>query len=281
MKITLWGTRGCIPSLEPGTARYGGNTACVEVRGSDGSLLVLDAGTGIKRLGANLGSGISRVDVLLTHLHMDHILGLGLFSPLDKPDMEVHIWGPPSLTMDLRSRLARYLSPPIFPIHMRDLRCCLTLHDVVPRGRFDIGGLEITSDLVCHPGPTFGYRITEGGRSIAYLPDHEPALGARHFPEDPDWTSGFKLASGVDILIHDAQYSAAEYTNHVGWGHSSLLHALAFAAAAHVGVLVTFHHDPTHCDALLDELLGEARKTSGLTFELAAGTEGASFQLGA
>ena len=280
MKITLWGTRGCIPSLEPDTARYGGNTACVEVRGSNGSLLVLDAGTGIKRLGANLGPKISHVDVLLTHLHMDHILGLGFFSPLDKPDMEVHIWGPPSLTMDLRSRLARYLSPPIFPIHMRDLRCCLTLHDV-PRGRFDIGGLEITSDLVCHPGPTFGYRITEGGRSIAYLPDHEPALGAHHFPEDPDWTSGFKLASGVDILIHDAQYSAAEYTNHVGWGHSSLLHALAFAAAAHVGALVTFHHDPTHCDALLDELLGEARKTSGLTFELAPGTEGASFQLGA
>jgi phosphoribosyl 1,2-cyclic phosphodiesterase len=280
MKITLWGTRGSIPTLEPDTGRYGGNTACVEVRGSDGSLLVLDAGTGIKRLGANLDPEISRVDILLTHLHMDHILGLGFFSPLDNPDMEVHIWGPPSLTMDLRSRLARYLSPPIFPIHIRDLRCCLTLHDV-PRGRFDIGGLEITSDLVCHPGPTFGYRITEGGKSIAYLPDHEPALGVRDFPEDPDWTSGFDLASGVDILIHDAQYSATEYTNHVGWGHSSILHALAFAAAAQVGILVTFHHDPTRCDALLDELMEEARKTSGFTFELAPGIEGASFQLGA
>jgi phosphoribosyl 1,2-cyclic phosphodiesterase len=280
MKITLWGTRGCIPSLEPDTARYGGNTSCVEVKSSNGSLLVLDAGTGIKRLGANLDPGISRVDVLLTHLHLDHILGLGFFGPLDKPDMEVHIWGPPSLTMDLRSRLSRYLSPPIFPIHMRDLRCCLTLHDV-SRGKFEIGGLEITSDLVCHPGPTFGYRITEGGRSIAYLPDHEPALGAHHFPEDPDWTSGFKLASGVDILIHDAQYTAAEYTSHVGWGHSSLQHALAFATAARVDVLVTFHHDPTHNDALLDELLLEARKTSSLTFELAPGTEGASYQIGA
>lgn len=115
------------------------------------------------------------------------------------------------------------------------------------------------SDLVCHPGPTVGYRITEGDRSVAYLPDHEPALGARHFPEDPDWTSGFELASGVDLLIHDAQYSAAEYANRVGWGHSSIPHALAFAAAAHVGILATFHHDPTHCDALLDELLEEAR----------------------
>jgi ribonuclease BN (tRNA processing enzyme) len=240
--------------------------------------LVLDAGTGIRRLGANLDAGILRVDILLTHLHLDHILGLGFFGPLDTPDKEVHIWGPPSLTMDLRSHLARYLSPPIFPIHMRDLRCRLHLHDV-PRGKFDIGDLEITSDLVCHPGPTFGYRITEDGRSIAYLPDHEPALGVRHFPEDPDWTSGFELASGADILIHDAQYSTAEYSSHVGWGHSSLQHALAFAAAAHVGILVTFHHDPTHRDALLDELIEEARKTSDLTFELAPGTEGSIFQL--
>ena len=280
MKITLWGTRGCIPSLEPDTARYGGNTSCVEVRGSNGSLLVLDAGTGIKRLGASLDPGLSRVDILLTHLHLDHILGLGFFGPLDKPDMEVHISGPPSLTMGLRSRLSRYLSPPIFPIHLRDLRSNLTIHDV-SRGRFEIGGLKITSDLVCHPGPTFGYRITEGDSSIAYIPDHEPALGAHDFPYDPEWTSGFKLASGVDILIHDAQYTAEEYTSHVGWGHSSLQHALAFATAAHVDSLVTFHHDPTHCDDLIDEHLLEARKTSGLTFELAPGTEGASFQLGA
>ena len=279
MKITLWGSRGCIPSLEPDTARYGGNTACVEVRGSNGTLLVLDAGTGIKRLGANLEPDISRVDILLSHLHLDHILGLGFFGPIDKPDMEVHIWGPPSLTMDLRSRLARYLSPPIFPIHLRDLRSCLTLHDV-SRGRFEIGGLEITSDLVCHPGPTFGYRITEDGNSLAYLPDHEPALGARQFPEDPDWTSGFKLASGVDILIHDAQYTEAEYPSHVGWGHSSLPQAIAFAAAADVGAMVTFHHDPTHNDSLLDELIQDARKTSDLTFELEPGTECASFQLG-
>ena len=279
MKITLWGTRGSIPSLEPDTARYGGNTACVEVRGSNGTLLVLDAGTGIKRLGANLEPSISRVDILLSHLHLDHILGLGFFGPIDKPDMEIHIWGPPSLTMDLRSRLARYLSPPIFPIHLRDLRSCLTLHDV-SRGRFEIGGLVITSDLVCHPGPTFGYRITENGNSLTYLPDHEPALGARHFPEDPDWTSGFYLASGVDILIHDAQYTEAEYTSHVGWGHSSLPQAIAFATLADVGAMVTFHHDPTHNDALLDELHQDARKTSDLSFELTPGTEGASFQLG-
>jgi phosphoribosyl 1,2-cyclic phosphodiesterase len=280
VRVTLWGTRGSLPTLGPDTIRYGGNTACVEVRGSDGSLLVLDAGTGIKRLGATLGPEISRVDVLLTHLHMDHIQGLGFFNPLYEPDLEVHLWAPPSATLDLHARLARYLSPPLFPVRLRDLPCRLTLHDA-PRGKFEIGELEVMSDLVCHPGPTVGYRITEDGKSVAYLPDHEPALGVRDFPEDPDWTSGFELASGVSLLIHDAQYSATEYAEHVGWGHSAIPHALAFAAAARVEVLVTFHHDPAHDDSMLDQLLEEARGISDLPFELVPGTEGASFQLGA
>ena len=280
MRITLWGTRGSLPSPEPDMAGYGGNTACVELRGADGSLVVLDAGTGIKRLGARLDPGVSRVDILLTHLHMDHILGLGFFKPLEDPDMEIHIWGPPSPSTNLRDRLSRYLlTHPFFPVYRVDLPCVLTFHDIL-RERFRIGGLEIISDLVCHHGPTVGYRIDEGGASVAYIPDHEPALGARHFPEDPDWTSGFELASGADILIHDAQYNAEEYLTHVGWGHSSIPHAMAFAALARVGELVTFHHDPTHSDAMLDELYLEAGRTPDLTFKLTPGAEGTSFQLG-
>jgi phosphoribosyl 1,2-cyclic phosphodiesterase len=130
MRITLWGTRGSLASPVPETVRYGGNTACVEVRGADGTLLVLDAGTGIRRLGASVGSDVRRVDILLTHLHMDHIQGLGFFKPLEQPGQEVHIWGPPSTTLDLRDRLARYLSPPLFPVRLRDLPCRLTLHHV-------------------------------------------------------------------------------------------------------------------------------------------------------
>jgi phosphoribosyl 1,2-cyclic phosphodiesterase len=278
VRVTLWGTRGSLPAAGPETVRYGGNTACVEVRGADGTLLILDAGTGVRRLGARLDAQISRVDLLLTHLHMDHIEGLGFFEPLYQAELEVHLWAPPSATLDLSARLSRYLSPPLSPVRLRDLPCRLTLHDV-PRGRFEIGGLDVVADFVCHPGPTVGYRITEDAGSISYLPDHEPALGARHFPEDPDWTSGFDLASGVDLLIHDAQYNAAEYVEHVGWGHSSISQALAFAAAAGVRRLVTFHHDPAHDDAALDRLLEEARGTSGLPFELVPGTEGASFHL--
>jgi phosphoribosyl 1,2-cyclic phosphodiesterase len=279
MRITLWGTRGSLASPGPETVRYGGNTACVEVCGDDGTLLVLDAGTGIRRLGAAVGPDVTHVDILLTHLHMDHIQGLGFFKPLERPGQEVHIWGPPSTTLDLRQRLARYLSPPLFPVRLRDLPCRLTLHDV-PLERFAIGSLQITAALIIHPGPTVGYRITEGSQTLAYLPDHEPALGTRRFPGEAEWTSGLELATGVDLLIHDAQYSAAEYAEHVGWGHSALSHTLAFATVAGVKRLVTFHHDPSHTDDMLDSMIEEARSSGKYPFQLIAGIEGDTFQLG-
>ncbi len=279
MKVTLWGTRGSVPAAGIETVHYGGNTPCVEVRGADGTLLILDAGTGIRSLGETLKPEILRVDLLLTHLHTDHIQGLGFFKLLYQPGLDVHIWGPPSISLSLRERLVPYLSPPFFPLRIDDLPCHLTFHNVT-RGSFRIGGLEIKADLICHPGPTVGYRITEDSASIAYLPDHEPALGSHDFPEDPGWTSGFELASGVNLLIHDAQYSAVEYVERVGWGHSSILHALEFAAVARVNRLVTFHHDPSHSDSMLDELIEEARQLSGSPIELVPGTEGASFQLG-
>jgi len=277
VRVTLWGTRGSLASAGPDTIRYGGNTVCVEVRGSNGACLILDAGTGIRRLGAALEPTIKRVDVLLTHLHMDHIQGLGFFAPLYRPDLDLHLWGPPSTTQDLRGRLSRYLSPPLFPVHLRDLRHGLTIHDV-PLGRFEIEGLELHAALVCHPGPTVGYRITDRNKALAYLPDHEPALGARTFPQKPEWTSGFALAAGADLLIHDAQYTAAEYPAHVGWGHSSIPHALAFADAAGVRRLVPCHHDPSHTDDMLDVLLDEMRGLSD-SVQILPGKEGARFEV--
>ena len=278
MKVTLWGTRGSLPSPGPENARYGGNTPCVEVRGLDGSLLVLDAGTGIRRLGATVEQELTRVDILLSHLHMDHIQGLGFFECLERPGLDVHIWGPPSTTHDLGERIARYLSPPLFPVRLRDLPCDVTLHDT-PLGQFEIGNFKLSAGLVSHPGPTVGYRIEEEGVSIAFLPDHEPALGSENFTVDPAWTSGFALMSGVDLLIHDAQYSESEYAEHVGWGHSSIPQALALAEATNVGRLVLFHHDPGHDDVTLDRLFEEARRGSDLSFELIPGTEGATFEL--
>jgi phosphoribosyl 1,2-cyclic phosphodiesterase len=277
VKVMLRGTRGSLANAGPDTVRYGGNTACVEVRGEDSTVLVLDAGTGIRGLGDKL-VGMRRVDVLLTHLHLDHIQGLGFFKPLFSRDTDVHIWGPPSITLDMRARLTRYLSPPLFPVRIRDLESPPILHDVA-RERFTIGGFEIVADLVCHPGPTVGYRIIEDGVSLTYIPDHEPALATGKIPTDPDWTSGFALAADTDLLIHDAQYDDAEYDEHVGWGHSSVCHSLDFARFAGARALVTFHHDPSHDDAALDRIFDDARADKHLPFTLTAGTEGAVFDL--
>jgi ribonuclease BN (tRNA processing enzyme) len=179
--------------------------------------------------------------------------------------------------MDLRARLSRYLTPPTFPVRLRDLPCQLKLHDVVPVGHFAIGPFDIQASLVCHPGPTVGYRITEGSASVAYLSDHEPALGVPQFPEEPEWTSGFDLAEGVDFLIHDAQYTHEEYPKYVGWGHSSIPHVLAFAELAGVKTLVPFHFDPAHSDQMLDQLFTEIRSSNALPFELVPAREGDSF----
>jgi phosphoribosyl 1,2-cyclic phosphodiesterase len=278
VKITLWGTRGSLASPGPKTVKYGGNTSCVEVRAADGTVLVLDAGTGVRPLGDAIVDEIERVDVLLTHLHMDHIQGLGFFEPLFRPAIEVHIWGPSSTTLDLRTHLSRYLSPPLFPVRLRDLPSRPALHDVVQLGTFTIGPFTIDAELICHPGPTVGYRIECDGVSLAYLPDHEPALGLAEFPGDLDYLPGLGLAEGVDLLIHDSMFTADEYPRYVGWGHSSYPQALAFADAAGVKQFVTFHHDPSHSDELLDHLF-DAATSSPLPFQLLRGVEGASFEI--
>lgn len=256
MRITVWGARGSVPAPGPETQRYGGNTACVEVRGSDGTLVILDAGTGIRRMGEAVCCEHERIDILLTHLHLDHIQGLGFFAPLYDPNVEVHVWGPASSTQDLRSRLIRYLSPPLFPIHMRDLPN-LVLHEM-PNGTLELGELRIESALICHPGPTVGYRVESPNGSLAYLPDHEIVIGGGKWPSDPRWISGYEIAKDVDVLIHDGQYSPEAYHERHGWGHSSLQDAIRFAELCNVGKLVPFHYDPNDDDDEVDRLLEQA-----------------------
>src|SRR5262249_24832977 len=160
----------------------------------------------IRRLGSILLGGVRRIDLLLTHLHMDHVQGLGFFAPLYDCKTEIHIWGPASDRQSLETRLGRCLSPPVLPLGLKELPCKPQLHEV-GAGDFQIGEFRLTSAFVCHPGPTVGYRISNAGTSLAYLPDHEPALGLREFPLAREWTSGYRLAAGVDLLIHDAQYA--------------------------------------------------------------------------
>ena len=274
MNITFWGTRGSLATPGPETARYGGNTACVEVRAADGTVLVLDAGTGIRRCGAALPASLRRVDILLTHLHMDHIQGLAFFRPLRTPGVEAHIWGPVSSTLSLHDRLSRYLSPPLFPVRLRDLEASVELHEV-PAGSAQIGPFRLSAELICHPDAAVGYRLVSAEGSLAYLPDHEPALGVRGFPQSAAWTSGAALAEGVDVLIHDAQYTDAEYPERVGWGHSSLALARAFAELTGAKHLVGFHHDPGRDDDDLDRMYADASTPALL---VTAAREGAAIR---
>ena len=280
IRATLFGTRGSLPVPGPATARYGGNTSTVELRGDDGSLLVLDAGTGLLRLAARLPAGTRRIDLLLTHLHMDHIQGLGFFRPLYDPEIEVRLWGPAGGALPLDVRLSRYLSPPLFPVHLRDLPR-VACHEL-PREPFAIGPFRVRADFVCHPNPTVGYRVEADGASLVYLPDHEPALGFGPGGWlEPEWTSGHALAEGADLLLHDAQYDDAEYAQRVGWGHSTYRHAFEFAARVGARELVPFHHDPSHDDRALDRLLEDAVRRFRPAFKVSPGREGAVFRLGA
>ena len=175
MRIRIWGARGSIPAPGPRTARYGGNTSCVQVTLSDGSVLVLDAGSGIRDLGPTC-MDVERIHILLTHLHLDHIQGLLFFAPFFKPDTEIVIWGPPAPGRSLRERIGRYLSAPLSPIEIRSLPAKVSFRKC-PAEEWEIGSARIQATPVRHRGPTLGFRITEGDSSLCYLPDHEPALG--------------------------------------------------------------------------------------------------------
>lgn len=278
MKVNLWGTRGSIASPGTDTVRYGGNTSCVSIEGIDGSWLVLDAGTGIRNLGWNLPRDLKRIDILLTHLHMDHLQGLPFFAPLRSPNVETHIWGPASTMMSLKSRLQRYVSPPLFPVSIRDLSPRLHFHEL-SFDMFEIGKFRITSQLVIHPNPTVGYRITLNEKTVTYIPDHEPMLGALKFPRSPEWTSGYDLAQGADLLIHDSQYTHTEYENLTGFGHSNIAQAFEFAELAGVKHFIPFHHDPAHSDDQIDQMITEAIQKVAPSFEIIPGLEGVVFDL--
>jgi len=278
MNVTFWGTRGSLASPGADTARYGGNTSCVSVEGPEKTLLILDAGTGIRNLGVSLPPDLKRIHILLTHLHMDHIQGLPFFAPLRRPGVEVHVWGPATTTMGLNARLQKYLSPPLFPVSVRELAADLHFHEL-PTHLIEIGEFTIKSQLIIHPNPTIGYRIQCSDTTMTYLPDHEPALGKRNFPAETSWTSGFALAEGADLLIHDTQYTEQEYQDRMGFGHSSIAHAFRFASLCAVRHFAPFHHDPTHNDDLLDSMFGETINKFQPSYQVTPSYEGLALNL--
>jgi len=255
MKVKVWGARGSVPAPGPEMNRYGGNTSCIELELSDGSTLIIDAGTGIRSLGVGIAAKLPKVNILLTHLHLDHIQGLMFFPPCFRSEVEITIWGPSSPEATLESRIARYISAPLSPVEVRELPCSVSFREA-PAIDWEIGSARIRAESVAHRGPTLGYRITEGDETLCYIPDHEPALGADLSQLDPEWISGYNLAHGASLLVHDCQYTDEEYPDHLGWGHSSLTDALTFAHRVEAERTLLFHHDPLHSDDRLDVVAG-------------------------
>ena len=278
MKVTVWGCRGSLPSPGPEKNIYGGNTSCVQVMHGD-TCIILDGGSGIQRLGQFLSPDIKELHILLTHLHIDHTMGLGFFLPLYNPNVTVHLWGPSAGGESLLQRLRRYFSPPLFPVRLNELPIHPIVHELDDRD-FKIGDVNVSSRYICHPGPTLGYRLSTSESVFTYMPDHEVSLGSSHFPVEPEWTSGYEIAQGADLLFHDAQYRPEEYSNRIGWGHSSIEDTITFAKLCKVKHLALFHHDPAHTDVQLNKLLEDFTIHRKFDFKISMCAESNSYELG-
>jgi phosphoribosyl 1,2-cyclic phosphodiesterase len=262
MRVTIWGSRGSYPAPGAATLGYGGNTSSVAVELGDGQSVVLDAGTGIAALGDRLARQAAEaapIHLLLSHLHLDHIQGLPFFAPLWTPGAELHIWMPVPADHSPAQAIARYMSPPLFPLQLSDAAARIVLHKL-PAGDWTIGPARVRAEAVVHPGPTVGYRLEQGDFSLAYIPDHEPYRDTEPDTVEPRRLSGYGLARDATLLLHDAQYFDHEYGSRRGWGHSSVAHAVAFGLAARAQRLLLFHHDPLHSDAELKALEARARQ---------------------
>lgn len=296
--LRLWGVRGSIPVPGPSTLRYGGNTSCVELRADD-EVIILDAGSGIRALGSELerefGARPINVTMLSTHAHWDHIQGLPFFAPAYQEKNSMRLLGYKGVGGGFGAILSRQMAVPFFPVRLRDLPCEMSVHELTEM-EFDVGPVHVRSRFVNHPGNCVGYRLDLGSSAVAFLPDHEPyefhqlhAEAGMHASVEQaakfavsERQKLVEFLEGVDILFLDAQYTDAEYKEHMGWGHGSITTVVDLATDANVGKLMLFHHDPNHDDDFIDAMLATARalaKKRKSKIEVDASREGMTFTL--
>lgn len=258
MKVHVLGVRGSTPAPGHAFARHGGNTSCVAVA-RDGAepTLLLDAGTGIRSLGALLGERPFRGALLFGHLHWDHTQGLPFSRAVDNDGAEVRVCIPDQDDGDSAADvIRRAMSPPHFPIGPEELRGDWTFESL-EQGEHHIGGFEVLALEIPHKGGrTYGYRVSDGHSAIAYLSDHGPAaLGPGPDGWGPYHDTALALAAGVDLLIHDAQHTAEELPSRVGWGHSAVDYPVRLAELAGAKAVLLFHHDPIRTDDEVDAIV--------------------------
>jgi CheY-like chemotaxis protein/phosphoribosyl 1,2-cyclic phosphodiesterase len=283
MRIRFWGTRGSLPKPGPTTLRYGGNTACVQVETGEGTLVVLDCGSGAHDLGQGLLAGQRplRGHLLITHTHWDHIQGFPFFAPLFEAASEWDIYAPGGLGRRLEETLAGQMSYTYFPVTLEQLDATVRYHDLV-EGTFDIDDVRVVARYLNHPALTLGYRLEAGGASIVYAVDHEPhamheAGGVAGGPVHQEDRRHIEFLSGADLVIHDATYTSEEYAQRVGWGHSTVEYAVDVSMAAGARRLALFHHEPLRDDDALDRLVDYCRrrvKAAGAPLDVFAAAEG-------
>ena len=274
MRIRFWGTRGSLAKPGPTTLHYGGNTSCVEVRTANGTLIVLDCGTGAHGLGQHLVAAAPQPvhgHLLITHTHWDHIQGFPFFAPLFVPANVWDIYAPGGFGKRLEETLAGQMEYAYFPVTLEQLGATIRYHDLV-EGVFEVEDTHVTARYLNHPGWALGYRVEAGGAVVVYATDHEPhaepqlvasgkSSGGLHVvPVHREDQAHIAFLRGADLVIHDAQYTAAEYLQKIGWGHSPMEYAVDVALAAGVKQLALFHHDPTHDDDTLDRLVEVCRR---------------------
>jgi phosphoribosyl 1,2-cyclic phosphodiesterase len=290
MRIRFWGTRGSLAKPGPSTVRYGGNTSCVEVRPADGTLIILDCGTGAHDLGRSLmasGERPVRGHLLLTHTHWDHIQGFPFFAPLFIQGNEFDVYAPQGLGQRLEDTLAGQMEYEYFPVTLAQLGATIRYHELV-EGTFDLGTVQVITRYLNHPGLAMGYRFEAGSVAVVYATDHEPH--SRHQPEMTDSALALpvhredrrhvEFLAGADLVIHDAQYTLEEYPSKLSWGHSPAELAVDFALAAGVKRLALFHHDPLRDDAALDQLVETCRqRAGGGRLDVFAAAEGQTIEL--
>ena len=257
MKITFFGVRGSFPCSWPQNQRYGGDTSSVVVELDDEPPLLLDLGTGVTAIPLLASHERGRLaTALVTHLHLDHVQGLPFFPPVHRPDFTLDVYGPAQDDGSVGDAFANLIRPPYFPLPLAELESELRFHEVAS-GDLTIGGAKVTVRPVPHLGPTVGYRIEWGGAALAYVSDHQA-------PPARDRVAGsvLELCDGVDLLIHEAQYTAAQWATKQCWGHSTVDYALLVAKEAGARRLCLFHHDPWQSDDQLDGMLAEARRAT-------------------